>query len=136
MSGETRKGAKARRGDAFPVNPEARYPFEPPFGEMGMGPDELEAIGEIAPGGLQVQGAVLELLPLIAKLKARRLSMGLSLTDVSRRSNMTRQAISKLENGQVINPTLGMLYRYGLALDAGITLGFEEIESDDRDADA
>jgi DNA-binding Xre family transcriptional regulator len=134
MSGETRKGAKALGGNAFPVNPEARYPFEPPFGEMGMGPDQLEAIGEIKPGGSQVQGAVLELLPLIAKLKARRLSKGLSLTDVSERSKMTRQAISKLENGQVINPTLETLYRYGLALDAGITLGFEEIEPEGEEA--
>src|SRR5437764_221703 len=111
MSGVSRKKAEALGGKAFPVNPEARYPFEPPFGEMGMGPDELEAIGEIKRGGTQIQGSVLELLPLIARLKARRLSKGLSLTDVSKRSNMTRQAISKLENGQVINPTLGTLYR-------------------------
>ena len=134
MSGVSRKKAEALGGNAFPVNPEARYPFEPPFGEKGMGPDQLEAIGEIEPGGSQVQGAILELLPLIARLKARRLSMGLSLTDVSRRSNMTRQAISKLENGQVTNPTLETLYRYGLALDAGITLGFEEIEPEEHEA--
>jgi DNA-binding Xre family transcriptional regulator len=132
MSGVSRKKAETLEGKAFPVNPEARYPFEPPFGEKGMGPDELEAIGEIKRGGTQIQGAVLELLPLIARLKARRLSKGLSLTDVSKRSNMTRQAISKLENGQVINPTLGTLYRYGLALDAGITLGFEELEPEEE----
>jgi DNA-binding XRE family transcriptional regulator len=107
-----------------------RHPFEPMPGELGMNADQLKEAGLLEEGSSSVQGAVLELLPLIAKLKARRLSMGLSLTDVSRRSNMTRQAISKLENGQVINPTLETLYRYGLALDAGITLGFEEIEPD------
>jgi hypothetical protein len=34
----------------------------------------------------------------------------------------------------VINPTLETLYRYGLALDAGITLGFAEIEPEEREA--
>ena len=131
MSSETKKGAKAQGAKDYPVNPEARYPFEPPFGEKGMGPDQLEAIGEIEPGGSQVQGAILELFPLLARLKARRQAKGLSLTDVSRRSGMTRQAISKLENGQVTNPTLETLYRYGLALDVGVTLGFEEIEAAD-----
>ena len=56
------------------------------------------------------------------------MSKGLTLADVSGRSGMTRQAISKLENGQVANPTLDTLYRYAMALDAGITLGFQEIE--------
>ena len=52
----------------------------------------------------------------------------MSLTHVSERSGMTRQAISKLENGQVTNPTLETLYRYGLVPDAAITLGFQDIE--------
>lgn len=52
----------------------------------------------------------------------------MSLTDVSERSGLTRQAISRLENGWNNNPTLETLYRYALALDAGVTLGVEEFE--------
>jgi DNA-binding XRE family transcriptional regulator len=130
---QTKEATMSRETKASGTEPAGfvkRHPFEPMPGELGMNADQLKEAGLLEEGMSSVQGAVLELLPLIAKLKARRLSMGLSLTDVSRRSNMTRQAISKLENGQVINPTLETLYRYGLALDAGITLGFEEIQPD------
>ncbi len=102
------------------------HPFEPPFGEVGEGPDELLAAGKI--GETVPQGGYLEVLRLMAKLKARREARGLSLTDVSERSGITRQAISKLENGQNTNPTVATLWRYSLAIDAGVTLGVEEIE--------
>jgi DNA-binding XRE family transcriptional regulator len=133
MSNKTRsKTAKKIRDEvAFPVNPEARYPFEPPFGEVGMGPDELEAIGEIDPDQATVQGAYFALAGLVKTLKARRESMGLSLTDVSERSGLTRQVISKIENGRTINPTLDTLFRYSMALDALVTLGIEDIEPEE-----
>jgi transcriptional regulator with XRE-family HTH domain len=99
-----------------------------------MNLDQLKEAGLLEEGASTIQGAYFALLGLMKSLKARRKAMGLSLSDVSRRSNMTRQAISKLENGQVINPTLETLYRYGLALDAGITLGFEEIEPEEHEA--
>jgi DNA-binding Xre family transcriptional regulator len=110
-----------------------RHPFEPMPGELGMDLDQLKEAGLIGEGTTTKQGTYLAMLGLMKSLKARRLAKGLSLTDVSRRSNMTRQAISKLENGQVTNPTLDTLYRYGLALDAGITLGFEEIETEEHE---
>jgi DNA-binding XRE family transcriptional regulator len=104
------------------------HPFEPPFGEVGDGPDELQAAGKI--GELVPSGAYFELLNLVGLLKARRESMGLSLTDVSERSGLTRQGINKLECGHNVNPTLETLYRYGMGLGVGITLGFEEMESE------
>ena len=55
---------------------------------------------------------------------------GLSLTDVSVLFGLTRAAISRLENGWTVNPTLETLYRYALALDAHITLAAEDIEID------
>jgi transcriptional regulator with XRE-family HTH domain len=50
---------------------------------------------------------------------------------VSERSGLTCQAVSKLENGHNVNPTLEIHYRYAMALDAGVTLGFEPIEVED-----
>jgi DNA-binding XRE family transcriptional regulator len=119
---------KAKISRTEPTEFVKRHPFEPMPGELGMNLDQLKEAGLIEEGTTTRQGALFALLGLMKALKARRLSKGLSLTDVSKRSDMTRQAISKLENGQVINPTLETLYRYGLALDVGITLGFEEIE--------
>ena len=124
---------ESKANETRPAEFVKRHPFEPMPGELGMNLDQLKEAGLVEEGAT-IQGAYFALLGLMHSLKARRLSMGLSLTDVSRRSNMTRQAISKLENGQVINPTLETLYRYGLALDAGITLGFEEIEPEEHEA--
>ena len=102
------------------------HPFEPPFGEVGDGPDELQALGKI--GEMVPQGMYLELLGLMHRLKARREAQGLSLSDVSARSGLTRKVLSELESGQEVNPSLATVYRYGLALDAGLTLGIEEVE--------
>ena len=52
----------------------------------------------------------------------------MSLTDVSERSAMTRAAISKLENGWNLNPTLDTLYRYASAIGAHLKLTVEETE--------
>jgi DNA-binding XRE family transcriptional regulator len=125
---------KAKANETVPVEFVKRVPFEPMPGELGMNLDQMREAGLLEEGTSTFQGAYFALLGLMKSLKARRKAKGLSLTDVSKRSNMTRQAISKLENGQVTNPTLETLYRYGLALDVGITLGFEEIEPEEREA--
>lgn len=101
-------------------------PLDVQPGQLGPGPDELVAMGEIDEP--VTQGAFVQLAGLVGKLKARRESLGLSLTDVSERSGLTRQAISRLENGWNNNPTLDTIYRYGLALDALVTLGMVEID--------
>jgi DNA-binding XRE family transcriptional regulator len=120
-------------GETGPPEFVKRVPFEPMPGELGMNLDKMREAGLLEEGTSTTQGAYDALLGLMKSLKARRQAKGLSLTDVSRLSKMTRQAISKLENGQVTNPTLETLYRYGLALDVAITLGFEEIESEGQD---
>jgi len=106
----------------------AAKPLDVEPGTPGPGPEELVASGEIDEP--VPQGMFLELLGLMAKLKERRQVRGLSLTDVSERSGLTRQAISRLENGWNINPTLETLYRYALSVEAGVTLGLEEVEDD------
>ena len=115
-----------KRAAADPAIQKA-VPFEPEFGQVGDGPDELRASGEIS-GESSPQGASLELMVLMRTLKARREAMGLSLTDASERSGLTRQVISLLENGRTGNPTLATLYKYALALGANVTLGVEDLE--------
>jgi DNA-binding XRE family transcriptional regulator len=67
-------------------------------------------------------GEYLDLLTMLRKLKKHRESQGLSLADVADRSGMDRSAISRLENGQYLNPTVDTLYRYAQAV--GAEIGF------------
>lgn len=66
------------------------------------------------------QGEFLDLLALLAKLRDHRRRQGLSLADVSQRSGMDRAAVSRLENGVYVNPTVDTLYRYAAAVGADI----------------
>jgi DNA-binding XRE family transcriptional regulator len=101
------------------------HPFEPPFGQLGAGPEELQSAGLI--GETVPQGGFLELMLLMARLKARREALGLSLDDVAERSGLDRRAVGELEAGFDTNPTIATLWRYALAMNAGVTLGVEEI---------
>jgi DNA-binding phage protein len=49
-------------------------------------------------------------------LKAERLKMGLSLSDVEQRTGIGRPNLSRLENEAEANPTIGTLTRYAEAL--------------------
>jgi DNA-binding XRE family transcriptional regulator len=66
------------------------------------------------------QGEYLDLRAMLATLKKRREDQGLSLADVAHRSGMDRAAISRLENGVYVNPTVDTLYRYAEAIGADI----------------
>jgi DNA-binding XRE family transcriptional regulator len=66
------------------------------------------------------QGEYLDLRAMLAALKKRREHEGLSLADVAERSGMDRAAISRLENGVYVNPTVDTLYRYAQAIGADI----------------
>jgi len=82
------------------------------------GLEELLASGdatEVVP-----QGEYLELRAMLGTLKKHRERQGLSLTDVANRSGMDRAAISRLENGVYLNPTVDTLYRYAQAVGADI----------------
>ena len=80
------------------------------------GPDELIDSGEL--DELVPHGQFMELRQLTVHLRQIRERQGLSLTDVSERSGMTRAAISRLENGWNLNPTLDTLFRYATVLGA------------------
>jgi DNA-binding XRE family transcriptional regulator len=67
-------------------------------------------------------GEYLDLLAMLGKLKKHREAQGLSLSDIADRSGMDRSAISRLENGQYLNPTVDTLYRYAQAV--GAEIGF------------
>ncbi len=56
-------------------------------------------------------------------MRRTRERLGLSLTDVSERSGLTRAVVSRLENGWNTNPTLDTLFRYAAAVDTQVTLG-------------
>jgi DNA-binding XRE family transcriptional regulator len=88
------------------------------------GPDELIDRGEL--DELVPHGQFMELRELTVHLRQIRERQGLSLTDVSERSGMTRAAISKIENGWNLNPTLDTLFRYATALGAQVRLSVEE----------
>jgi hypothetical protein len=92
--------------------------------------DDLPADGE----GDEVvtQGMLMALMNLIRSLKGRRESMGLTIGEVARRSRLTPMTISRLENLHNRNPSLDTLYRYAMAIDALVAMGFEEIEPDEE----
>jgi DNA-binding XRE family transcriptional regulator len=84
------------------------------------GPDELIERGEI--NELVPRDQFLLIRDVMAKLRALREARGMSLTDVSERSGMTRAAVRKLENGWNLNPTLETLVRYASSVDATLTV--------------
>ena len=53
---------------------------------------------------------------LVKQLKAAREELGLSLSDLTRLTGMDRSALSKLETGQRLNPTIETLVRYAEAV--------------------
>jgi len=60
--------------------------------------------------------AVDQLGELIKQLKAAREERGLSLSDLTHLTGMDRSALSKLETGQRLNPTIETLVRYAEAV--------------------
>ena len=57
-----------------------------------------------------------QLAGLVEQLKIAREEKGLSLADLTRLTGMDRSALSKLENGQRLNPTIETLVRYADAV--------------------
>ena len=57
-----------------------------------------------------------QLAGLVQQLKAAREEKGLSLSDMTRLTGMDRSALSKLETGQRLNPTIETLVRYADAV--------------------
>lgn len=59
----------------------------------------------------------------IAQLKAIRESKGLTLAEVAERMGIDSPALSRLESGQMLNPTIATLHKWAQAL--GQRLGVE-----------
>lgn len=66
------------------------------------------------------QGEYLDLMTMLSTLKKHRKHKSLSLADVAKRCGVDRAAISRLENGVYVNPTVDTLYRYAQAIGADI----------------
>jgi DNA-binding XRE family transcriptional regulator len=88
------------------------------------GPDELIDRGEL--DELVPQAQYIEIRALGIRLRELRERMGLSLTDLSERTGLTRAAISRLENGWNLNPTLETLFRYVEPFGASLKLVVNE----------
>jgi DNA-binding Xre family transcriptional regulator len=78
--------------------------------------------GEI--GVLVSQDQYFKITALTDTLKKIRVARRISLTQLSKKSGLTRSVISKLENGRSFNPTLITLFKYcyGLNIDLSIVL--------------
>jgi DNA-binding XRE family transcriptional regulator len=88
------------------------------------GPDELIDRGEL--DELVPQAQYLEVRALGVRFRRIREEMGLSLTDLSERSGLTRAAISRLENGWNLNPTIETLFRYAEALGVNLRISVDD----------
>jgi len=69
--------------------------------------------------------ALNELAELVQQLKAAREEKGLSLADLTRLTGMDRSALSKLETGQRLNPTIETLVRYADAVGKRLVVSLE-----------
>jgi ribosome-binding protein aMBF1 (putative translation factor) len=56
------------------------------------------------------------ILALVARFKAARESQGLTLAEVAERMGIDAPALSRLETGKVLNPTLATLHKWAEAL--------------------
>src|SRR5439155_2628053 len=63
------------------------------------------------------------ILGLIARFKAARESQGLTLAEVAQRMGIDAPALSRLETGKMLNPTLGMLHKWAEALGQKLDVG-------------
>jgi DNA-binding XRE family transcriptional regulator len=67
------------------------------------------------PGTIQ-QRSLAAILALVARFKAVRESQGLTLAQVADRMGIDAPALSRLETGKVLNPTLATLHKWAEAL--------------------
>lgn len=75
-----------------------------------------EELPELVSRHEERQAALDQLTELVLQLKAAREERGLSLADLTRLTGMDRSALSKLETGQRLNPTIETLVRYADAV--------------------
>jgi ribosome-binding protein aMBF1 (putative translation factor) len=73
-------------------------------------------------------GSLVALRRFVMLLRRERERRQLSLSDIAERADIDKAALSRLENGQQLNPTVNTLSRYAGALGATLTFGLSELE--------
>src|SRR5438309_10174012 len=68
------------------------------------------------PAGAINRQSFAAILSLVAKFKAAREQQGLTLAEVAERMGIDAPALSRLETGKVLNPTLATLHKWAEAL--------------------
>lgn len=68
------------------------------------------------PGGAIDQQSFSAILTLLARFKSVRESQGLTLAEVAQRMEIDAPALSRLETGKTLNPTLATLHKWAEAL--------------------
>jgi DNA-binding XRE family transcriptional regulator len=68
------------------------------------------------PAGAINRQSFTAILSLVARFKAVRESQGLTLAEVAGRMGIDAPALSRLETGKMLNPTLATLYKWAEAL--------------------
>jgi ribosome-binding protein aMBF1 (putative translation factor) len=68
------------------------------------------------PAGAINQQSLAATLTLVARFKAARERQGLALADVAERMGVDPSALSRLETGKMLNPTLATLHKWAEAL--------------------
>jgi DNA-binding XRE family transcriptional regulator len=68
------------------------------------------------PAGAISRQSFAAILSLVARLKAVREAQGLTLAEVADRMGIDAPALSRLETGKVLNPTLATLHKWAEAL--------------------
>lgn len=91
------------------------------------GPGDLVASGEY--DGPFRHADVMALLSTLAEIKHERERQGLTLADVSERSGLDKGMLSRLENGKILNPTMGSLWKYSDAVGMTFRLSAEKVSA-------
>jgi DNA-binding XRE family transcriptional regulator len=81
--------------------------------------EELVASGDCDPP--VPQGAYRELRVLMHKLRTAREDLGLSLAGIAEHTGIDKAALSRLETGKQINPTIDTVWRYAHAVGKELT---------------
>jgi DNA-binding XRE family transcriptional regulator len=71
------------------------------------------------------QSDLLTMLELAAAIKSARKERHLSLTDVAKRSGIDKAALSRIENGQNVNPTIGTIETIARAIGSRLRFQLE-----------
>ena len=75
------------------------------------------------PAGVVNQQSFAAILTLIARFKAAREGQGLTLAHVAERMGIDAPALSRLETGKMLNPTLATLHKWAEALGQKLDVG-------------